>query len=138
MLVSNGTKYSRMNQVKFFKGCLPQILLDLFLNTWTPLMPKYWNQFHYQTVWFCYLNIITTGQLHQYRVFLWKVTIFTLICVVMFDLSTAKTIYQGQTKAAFSLSYIWRHTLFAIFYKKTLSPSHFSKSGGMCFLWISM
>ena len=32
-----GTKYWRMNQVKFhfkfFKGCLPQILLDPFLNT---------------------------------------------------------------------------------------------------------
>ena len=25
--------YSRMDQVKFFKGCLPQILLGLFLNT---------------------------------------------------------------------------------------------------------
>ena len=28
-----GAKYSRMNQVKFFKGCLPQILLGPFLNT---------------------------------------------------------------------------------------------------------
>ena len=27
------TKYSRMDQVKFFKGCLPQILLVPFLNT---------------------------------------------------------------------------------------------------------
>ena len=27
-----GTKYSRMDQVKFFKGCLPQILLGPFLN----------------------------------------------------------------------------------------------------------
>ena len=32
-----GTKYSRMDQVKFFKGCLPQILLCQFLNTWTYL-----------------------------------------------------------------------------------------------------
>ena len=37
-LVSNkhplfGTKYSRMDQVKFFKSCLPQILLGSFLNT---------------------------------------------------------------------------------------------------------
>ena len=28
-----GTKYSRMDGGKFFKGCLPQILLGLFLNT---------------------------------------------------------------------------------------------------------
>ena len=28
-----GTKYSRMGQVKFFKGCLSQILLGPFLNT---------------------------------------------------------------------------------------------------------
>ena len=28
-----GTKYSIMDLVKSFKGCLPQILLGLFLNT---------------------------------------------------------------------------------------------------------
>ena len=28
-----GTKYLRMNQVKFVKGCLPQISLGPFLNT---------------------------------------------------------------------------------------------------------
>ena len=28
-----GTKYSRMDGGKCFKGCLPQILLGLFLNT---------------------------------------------------------------------------------------------------------
>ena len=28
-----GTKYSRIDQVKFFKGCLPQFLLGPFLNT---------------------------------------------------------------------------------------------------------
>ena len=28
-----GTKYSRMDQVKFSKCCLPQILLGPFLNT---------------------------------------------------------------------------------------------------------
>ena len=28
-----GTKYSRMDQVKFFKGCPPQILIGPFLNT---------------------------------------------------------------------------------------------------------
>ena len=31
--LSSRTKYSRMDQVKFFKGCLPQILLGPFLNT---------------------------------------------------------------------------------------------------------
>ena len=30
-----GSRYSRMDQVKFFKGCLPQILLGPFLNTLT-------------------------------------------------------------------------------------------------------
>ena len=29
---SFGTKYPRMDQVKFFRGCLPQILLGSFLN----------------------------------------------------------------------------------------------------------
>ena len=33
----NGTKYSRMDQVKSFKGCLPQILLGPFLNTLTQI-----------------------------------------------------------------------------------------------------
>ena len=28
-----GTKYLRMNQVKFLKGCLPQVLYNSFLNT---------------------------------------------------------------------------------------------------------
>ena len=28
----NGTNYSRVDQVKFFKGCLPQISLGPFLN----------------------------------------------------------------------------------------------------------
>ena len=31
--ILHGTKYSRMDQVKFFKGCLPQVLLGPFLNT---------------------------------------------------------------------------------------------------------
>ena len=35
--VLNGTKYSRIDEVKFFKGCLPQILLGPFLNTWTQM-----------------------------------------------------------------------------------------------------
>ena len=33
-----GTKYSRMDQVKFFKGCLPQVLLGPFLNTLSHLL----------------------------------------------------------------------------------------------------
>ena len=33
-----GTKYSRMDQVKFFKGYLPQILLGLFLDTLSHLL----------------------------------------------------------------------------------------------------
>ena len=32
------TKYSRMNQVKFFESCLPQILLVSFLNTYSHLI----------------------------------------------------------------------------------------------------
>ena len=32
------TKYSRMDQVKFFKVCLPQILLGPFLNTFPHFM----------------------------------------------------------------------------------------------------
>ena len=35
----NETKYSRMDQVNFFKGCVSQILLGLFLNT----LPKYFT-----------------------------------------------------------------------------------------------
>ena len=30
------TKYSKMDQVKFFKGCLPQISPVPFLNTYVP------------------------------------------------------------------------------------------------------
>ena len=37
LFVTDGTKYSRMNQVKVFKGCLPQILLDP-LNTLSQIM----------------------------------------------------------------------------------------------------
>ena len=36
-LSSNGTKYSRMEQVKFFKGSPPQISLGSFLNTLTQI-----------------------------------------------------------------------------------------------------
>ena len=35
MFPSYGTKYSRMDHVKFFTGCLSQVLLGPFLNTWT-------------------------------------------------------------------------------------------------------
>ena len=34
---SIGTKYSRVDQVKFLKGCLPRILLGPLLNTWNQL-----------------------------------------------------------------------------------------------------
>ena len=34
------TKYSRMDQVKFFKVCLPQILLGPFLNTLTHILEE--------------------------------------------------------------------------------------------------
>ena len=41
---SNGefseSKYSRMNRVKFFKGCLPQISLGSFLNSFSHLIPR--------------------------------------------------------------------------------------------------
>ena len=33
LLISCESMYSRMDQVKVFKGCLPQNLLGLFLNT---------------------------------------------------------------------------------------------------------
>ena len=35
-----GTKYSRMDQVNFFKGCLPQILLGSILDTLSHLILK--------------------------------------------------------------------------------------------------
>ena len=35
MSESYGSRYSRMDRVKFFKGCLPQILVGPFLNTLT-------------------------------------------------------------------------------------------------------
>ena len=35
-----GTKYSRMDQVKFFKGCLSQVSLSPFLNTLPHLLCK--------------------------------------------------------------------------------------------------
>ena len=37
LILINGSRYSRMDQVKFFKGCLPQILLGPFLNTSTQI-----------------------------------------------------------------------------------------------------
>ena len=40
---SFGTKSSRMDQVKVFKGCLPQISLGPFLNTLSPLLVLYKN-----------------------------------------------------------------------------------------------
>ena len=46
------TKYSRINQVKYFKVCLPQILLGLFLNS----LPKTMKQKYIQWT----LSISTT------------------------------------------------------------------------------
>ena len=37
---TNRTKYSRMDQVKFFKSCLPQILLGPFLNTLSQIVHR--------------------------------------------------------------------------------------------------
>ena len=34
------TKYSRVDQVKLFKRCLPQILRGPFLNIWTHMLDK--------------------------------------------------------------------------------------------------
>ena len=39
-----GPRYSRTEQVKFFKGCLPQILLGLFLNALTHITIKSLNR----------------------------------------------------------------------------------------------
>ena len=39
-LILFGSRYSRMDQVQFFKGCLPQILLGPFLNTLTHLRER--------------------------------------------------------------------------------------------------
>ena len=36
--ISNVTKYSRMDQVKFFNGCLPQILLGPFVYTLSQML----------------------------------------------------------------------------------------------------
>ena len=44
-LVLFGTKYSRMDQVKFLKGCLPQVLLGPFLDTLSHLVLKNMIQF---------------------------------------------------------------------------------------------
>ena len=41
-----GTKYSKMNQVKSFKGCLPQIPLGPFLNTLTHMFLQKDFQYH--------------------------------------------------------------------------------------------
>ena len=37
-ITTSGTKYSRMDQVNFLKGCLPQILLGLLLNTLSQML----------------------------------------------------------------------------------------------------
>ena len=49
-----GTKYSRMDQVKFSKGCLPQILLEPFLNTLSHLFLEYFFNPFYLSALFLY------------------------------------------------------------------------------------
>ena len=43
--VTKGTKYSRMDQGKFFKGCLPQILLGPFLNTLSQILMEQFDSY---------------------------------------------------------------------------------------------
>ena len=45
----NGSRYSRMDQVKIFKGCLPQILLGPFLNTLTQIWEELKSKSHLET-----------------------------------------------------------------------------------------
>ena len=45
--VTNGTKYSRMDQGKVFKGCLPQILLGPFLNTLSQILMEQFDSYTY-------------------------------------------------------------------------------------------
>ena len=41
------SQYSRVDQINFFKGCLPQILLCPLLNTWTHFAKKsVWQKGH--------------------------------------------------------------------------------------------
>ena len=44
------SRYSKMDQVEFFKGCLPQILLGPFLNTLTPIKVSRLSEYMYQNV----------------------------------------------------------------------------------------
>ena len=55
----NESKYSRLDQVNFFKGCLPQILLSPFLNT----LSQMFFMFRKRTFKQCWLIPI----LHQYK-----------------------------------------------------------------------
>ena len=43
-MLKNGSRYSRIVQVKYFKGCLPQILLGSFLNTLTQMLISYYDK----------------------------------------------------------------------------------------------
>ena len=49
--------YSRMDQVKVFKGCLPQILLGPFLNTVTQLILQFQNLHRKMIKTFAYDNV---------------------------------------------------------------------------------
>ena len=50
-----GSKYSRIDQVKFFKGCLLQILVGPFLNTLTHLIQLHHGQ-NFNFIEFIYNN----------------------------------------------------------------------------------
>ena len=94
ILKVNGTKYLRMNQVRFvadlsrpyhFKGCLPQISLGPFLNTLSHLLLKFyifymthihikWRHEDPQIFWLCHmLFLITMYIISQNLRFHWQV-----------------------------------------------------------------
>ena len=53
-----GAKYSRMDQVKFFKGCFPQILIGLFLNTLSYILNRRSNFYSRILTWRnCHIKI---------------------------------------------------------------------------------
>ena len=62
----HGSRHSRIDQVKLFKGCLPQILLDPFLNTLS-------RMFLYFFIVFLYFSSILYD-----TVYIWTIT-FLLI-----------------------------------------------------------
>ena len=53
------TKYSRINQVKYFKVCLPQILLGLFLNSLSKTMKQKYIQWTLSISTTLYLELLS-------------------------------------------------------------------------------